>query len=69
MASRDVIAPSPPDSTPVVAVDVECVATGTTHNDRAVAQIAIVDARTERVVLDVEGHPRQRRLRPMVRLV
>ena len=57
MASRDVIAPSPPDSTPVVAVDVECVATGTTHNDRAVAQIAIVDARTERVVLDVYVKP------------
>ena len=51
------IAPSPPDSTPVVAIDVECVATGTTHNDRAVAQIAIVDARTERVVLDVYVKP------------
>jgi len=57
MASRDAIAPSPPDETPVVAIDVECVATGTTHNDRAVAQIAIVDARTERVVLNVYVKP------------
>ena len=37
----------------VVSIDVECVANGTTHNDRAVAQIAIVDARTEQTLLNV----------------
>lgn len=37
--------------TNVVSIDVECVATGTTHNDRAVAQIAIVDS-DENVLLN-----------------
>ena len=31
-------------ASPVFSIDVECVATGTTHNARAVAQIALVDA-------------------------
>ena len=33
-----------------VAIDVECVATGHTHNDRAVAQIAVVDERMRTLV-------------------
>ena len=37
---------SPPPLNPYVAthfsIDVECVATGTTHHDRAIAQIALV---------------------------
>ena len=32
------------------AIDVECVATGHTHNDRAVAQIAVVDERMRTLV-------------------
>jgi len=40
----------------VFSIDVECVATGPTHNDREVAQIAIVDA-SERVLLNVLVKP------------
>lgn len=38
------------------AIDVECVATGPTHNDRAVAQVAVVDQH-ERVVLNIYVKP------------
>ncbi|CAL55949.1 Exonuclease, RNase T/DNA polymerase III [Ostreococcus tauri] len=41
------------DAVPVVSLDVECVATGPKHHDRSVAQIAVVCARTERVLCDV----------------
>ena len=34
----------------LLAIDVECVATGHTHNDRAVAQIAVVDERMRTLV-------------------
>jgi hypothetical protein len=67
-------APPPPPSTPpptpttdgaraypsdnVVSIDVECVATGVTHNDREVAQIAIVNAVDEKVLLNVFVRPR-----------
>ena len=34
-------------TTPLFAIDVECVATGRQHHDRAVAQISLVDARCE----------------------
>ena len=33
----------PPGSAPIFSIDVECVATGTMHNSRSVAQIALVD--------------------------
>jgi len=41
---------------PMFALDVECVATGTTHNDRSVAQIGLVDA-YGRCVLNVYVKP------------
>ena len=40
------------------ALDVECVATGKTHNDRAVAQIGLVDA-YGRCVLNVYVKPKK----------
>ena len=46
------------DANSVVSIDVECVATGVTHNDREVAQIAIVSAADERVLLNVFVRPR-----------
>lgn len=46
--------PNPNESNPpIVSIDVECVATGTTHRDRSVAQIAVVCARTERILANV----------------
>ena len=38
-----VIVNIPPGSAPIFSIDVECVATGTMHNCRSVAQIALVD--------------------------
>ena len=35
---------TPPPGAPVFSIDVECVATGVQHHDRAVAQISLVDA-------------------------
>ena len=43
---------------PMYALDVECVATGKTHNDRAVAQIGLVDA-YGRCVLNVYVKPKK----------
>lgn len=42
---------------PAYALDVECVATGPTHNDRAVAQVGLVDQNLQ-VVLNVYVKPR-----------
>jgi len=43
---------------PMFALDVECVATGTTHNDRSVAQIGLVDA-YGRCVLNIYVQPKK----------
>jgi hypothetical protein len=40
----------------IFSIDVECVATGTQHNDRATAQIALVNANAE-VILNVVVKP------------
>ncbi len=44
---------------PAYAMDIECVAIGMGHNDRAVAQIAVVDS-NERVVLNCYVKPEQK---------
>jgi len=47
---------------PYYSLDVECVATGAKHNDRAVAQIALVD-QWERVILNFYVKPAEKVLR------
>jgi len=49
----------PQQSAPFFSVDVECVATGPQHNQRAVAHIAVVD-QWERVLLNVYVLPKEK---------
>ena len=49
--------PLPPPSAPYFSVDVECIATGPGHNDRAIGHVAVVDAAGE-VVLNVYIKPK-----------